>query len=99
MGPFEGNVEEGRRDTHGVPATDHGEVSEVVSKQDMGDAGGGKCRRVSGNEVVKGLHREMAGNHGAVGGATFLILGVHMGDRVRRRRAQEGGVVAPRGDR
>ena len=73
MGPFEGNVEEGRRDTHGVPATDHGEASEVVKRRDMGDTGGGRRIKGSRNAVGKDLHIDTAGNCGSLGGATSLI--------------------------
>ena len=65
----------------------------------MGDAGGGRRTRGSGNEVGEDLYRETAGKYGSVGGATSIILGVCKGNMVRRRRAQEGGLVAPRGDR
>ena len=73
MGPFGVNGEEGRGDTHGVPVTDHGEASEAIRRRDMGDAGDGRRTRGSGNPVVNDIHRETAGNRGAVGGATSLI--------------------------
>ena len=59
--------------THGVSATDHGETSEEISRQDMGDAGGGSRKRGSGNPVGEDIHRETTGNHGSVGDATSLI--------------------------
>ena len=93
------NGEEGRGGTHGVPATDNGEASEAIRRRYMGDAGGGRRTRGSGNPVGKDLHKRTAGNRGAVGGATFLILGMYKGDRLRRRWVQEGGVIAPRGNR
>ena len=65
----------------------------------MGDTGGGSCTRGSRKPVDKYLHRETTGNRGAVSGATYLILGVCKGYMVRRRGAQEGDMVAPRGDR
>ena len=76
VGTFGVNVEEGRGDTHRVPATDHGEASETIMIRDMGDSRGGRRTRGSGNPVGKDIHTEMAGNRGAVGGATYLILGV-----------------------
>ena len=38
LGPFGGNVEEGRRGTYGLPQIDHKEASAAYSRQDMGDA-------------------------------------------------------------
>ena len=73
VGTFGVNGEEVRRYTHGVPATDHEEESEVIRRQDMGDTGGGRRTRGSGNPVGKDIHIEMAGNCGAVGGTTSLI--------------------------
>ena len=40
---------------------------------DMGDAGGRRHMRGSGNPVGHDLHRATAGNRGAVGGDTSLI--------------------------
>ena len=71
--PLSGNGEEGGRDTHGVPATDHGEASEAVKRRDVGDAGGGKCTRGSGNAVREDLRRETTGKIGSFGGAMSLI--------------------------
>ena len=73
MGSFGVNGEEGRGDTHIVPATDHGEESEAVRRRNMVDSGGGRCTGGSGNPVGEDLHRSTAGNRGAVGGATSLI--------------------------
>ena len=73
MGPFNGNGKESRGYTHGVPATDHGDASKAVRIRDMGDAGGGRCKRDRGNAVGKDLHRATTGNRGAVGGAMSLI--------------------------
>ena len=73
VGPFGVDGKDGRGDTHGVPATDHGEASKVIRRRDMGDAGGGRHKRDSGNPVSEDLRRYMAGNRGAVGGATSLI--------------------------
>ena len=87
-GSFRINFKDGRGDTYGVPATDHGEASEAIRRQEMGDSGGGRSTRGSGNPVVKDLHIETEGNRGAVSGATSLICGVCKGDRVQRRRSQ-----------
>ena len=73
MGPFGVNGEDGRGDTHGVPATDHREASEVIRRQDMGDAGGGRRTKGSGKPVDEDLHKETSGNCGSVGGAKSLI--------------------------
>ena len=56
VGPFGVNDEEGRRYTHGVPATDTGEASEAIRIQDMGDAGDRSRIRGSGNAVSKNQH-------------------------------------------
>ena len=37
VGPFGGNGEEGGKDSHSVPLTDHGEGSAAVRGQDIGD--------------------------------------------------------------
>ena len=73
MGPFGGKVKEGRGDTHWVPATDHGDVSKLVRRRDMGDTRGRSRTRGSRNTVGEDLHRATAGNRGAVGGTTSLI--------------------------
>ena len=52
---------------------DHGKLSEVVKRRDMGDAWGGRCKGGIGNAVNEYLHRETAGNRGLVGGATSPI--------------------------
>ena len=57
MGPFGVNDEEGIRDKHGVPVTDHGKSSNAVKRQYMGDAGGRRRTRGSGNAIDKDLHR------------------------------------------
>ena len=73
VGPYGVNVINVRRDTHRVPAIDHGEASKVFRRRDMGDAWGGRRTRGSRNTVVEDLHKETAGNRGAVGGATSRI--------------------------
>ena len=73
MGPFGVNGEEGRGETHGVPANDHGEESEAIRRRYLGDAGGGRRTRVRGNPVREDLHRATTGKRGTVGGATSLI--------------------------
>ena len=73
VGPFGVNVEEGRGETHRVPATDHREESKAITRRDMGDVGDGRRTRGSGNPVDEDLHRATAVNRGAVGGATSLI--------------------------
>ena len=67
------NGKEGRGDTHRVPTTDHGEAIEAIMRRDMGDAGDGKRTRGSGNTVGEDLHRETAGNRGALGVTTYHI--------------------------
>ena len=73
VGTFGGNGEEVRGDTHGVPATDHGEESEVIRRWDMGDSGGGRRTRFSGNPVREDLYRATSGNRDTLGGAMSLI--------------------------
>ena len=51
MGPFSVNSKEGIGDTHGVPATNRREDSKAIMRWDMGDAGGGRRTRGSGNSV------------------------------------------------
>ena len=45
------NDEEGRGHTHGVPGTDNREAREAIRRWDMGDAGGRRRTRGSGNAV------------------------------------------------
>ena len=73
VGPFGGNGEEGGGDTHLVPSEGHWESSEAVKRRDIWDARGGKRTGDSGNPFGEDLHRETAGNHGSVGGATSYI--------------------------
>ena len=87
VGLFGVNSKEGRGDTHGVPDTDHREAIESIRRRDMGDAVGGRRTRGSGNPVGEDLHRETAGNCGAVGDSVSLILFVCKGDREQRRGA------------
>ena len=84
VGPFGSNGEKGRGDTHGVSATDHGDVSKAVLRRNMGDAGGGRRTRGSRNADGEDLHRSTTGNCGTVGGATSVIWGVCKGYRVFR---------------
>ena len=72
VGTFGVHDEEGRGYTHRVPATDHGDAREAVRRWDMGDIRGRRRTRASGNTVGEDLHRAMAGNSGAVGGAKLL---------------------------
>ena len=65
----------------------------------MGDAWVGRRTGGSGNTVSEDLHRETTGNRVTVDGSTSTILGVFKGNMLQRGRAQEGGFVAPRGDR
>ena len=85
MGPLGVNGEEGRGNTHLVPATDHRGAIEAIRRREMGDAGGGRRTRGSGNSVVEDLRREKPDNRGAVGGATSLILGVCKRDKILSR--------------
>ena len=73
MGPFGVNGKEGRGDTHELPVTDHGEASDVIRRQNTGDAGGGSRTIGSRNPLGEDLHIETACNRGTVGGATSLI--------------------------
>ena len=51
VGHFGANGEEVRGDTHGIPATDHGEESEAIGRWYIGDSGGGRSTRGSRNSV------------------------------------------------
>ena len=64
---FGGNGAEGRKNTHVFSATDHGEASTTSIRQDMGDYWGGSSAGSNMNSVRDDLHREITGNHGAVG--------------------------------
>ena len=99
MGSFESNIEEGRRDSHRVPQTDHGEASEVVRIQDMGDSRVRKSAGGSGNSVGDDLYREMTGNRDTVGGVTTNTRTVCKGKGLQMGWEQEGRLVAPRGDK
>ena len=76
MGPFGGNVEEGRGDTYRVPETDHEDASKAVMRQGTADAGRGRRTRGSGNTVDEDLNILTTGNRGSVGGTTSLTLGM-----------------------
>ena len=82
MSTFGVNDKEGRVNANGVPTNYHGEESEVITRQDMGDAGGGRHTRGSGNPFNEDLHRAMEGSYGVVGYNTSLIWCVYKGDRV-----------------
>ena len=73
MGPFGVNGGDSRRDTHGLPATDHGKDIEAIKRKNIGDDGGRNHTRGSGNPVGEYLHIVKEGNCGAVGDATSLI--------------------------
>ena len=51
-----------------------------------------------GNSVGYNLHRKKTGDGGTVGGAAANIRCKRKGDRLRGERAQEGHMVAPRGE-
>ena len=57
LGPFGGNVKEGRRRTHIFSQTDHKETSAVDSRQDMGDAqvgsSAGSGGKIFGNDLYR----------------------------------------------
>ena len=57
MGTFGINVEEGGRDRHRVPQTDHGETSAAVRILDVKDTQGGRSAGDSGNSVRYDLYR------------------------------------------
>ena len=71
--PFGSNEEEGGRDAHWVPYTDHGEAIAAVRRRDVGDSWGGRSVVGSRNAADDDLYREMAGNCDAVGGSTPTI--------------------------
>ena len=70
MGPFSGNGKEGRRGTHRVHQTYHGEASASDNIRDMGDAQGGRIAVYGKNAVGNDLYREKAGKRVTVGGVT-----------------------------
>ena len=51
VGPFGVNDKEDRGDAHRVPANDHREESGAMRRWDIGDAGGRRHKRGSGNTV------------------------------------------------
>ena len=51
VGPLGVNGKEERGEAHGVPANNHGEESEAIRRWYMGDAGGRRHTRGSGNRV------------------------------------------------
>ena len=65
--PLGVNGKEDRGDEHGVTVNDNGEESEAIKIWAMGDAGGRRHTRGSGNPVGYYLHRVTAGNRGSVG--------------------------------
>ena len=99
MVPFGGNIEEVRRGTHGIPQTDHRESSAEDSRRDVGDAWVGSSAGSGSDAVRDVLYREITGNHGTVGGVTTDNRSVYRGEGLRGGLTQEGGSVAPRGDR
>ena len=80
VGPFVSNGDEGRREAHRVPHTDHGEASAAVRRQGVGDDRGRRSAVGSGNAVGDELYRETAGNRGTVGGVTTTIISVCKGE-------------------
>ena len=98
VGIFGSNVEEGRRDTYMVPQTYHGEASAAVRRQEVGDIWGGSSVGSSGNTFTDDLYRDMTGNCIPVGGVATTIRCLCKGEG-GGYRTQEGGVLAPRGDR
>ena len=73
VGPFGVNDKEDREDAHGVPENDHVEESEAIRRWYMGDSVGRIHTIGSGNPFGEDLHRATEGNHGAVGGAPYII--------------------------
>ena len=65
----------------------------------MRDARGGISAGSGQNAVINDLYRETSGNHGTVGGVMTNIRSVCRGKGLQGGRTQEGGLVAPRGDR
>ena len=65
----------------------------------MVDARGISSAVSGGNVVVDDLYRETGVNHGTVGGVATDIQSVRKGEGIRGGWTQEGGLVAPRGDR
>ena len=89
VGPFGGNVEEGRRGTHRLTQKDHGEASVADRIQDVGYAWGGISAGSDRNAVIDYLYMETAGNCVTVGGVTAdtrslcRLKGVQGGGRMR----------------
>ena len=73
MVTFVGHGEEGGRDTQWVTSGDHGNLSAVVRRWDVGNTWGERRTVGSGNIVGDDLHREAADNRGTVGIATSTI--------------------------
>ena len=65
----------------------------------MGYAWGRSSAGSGGNTFSNDLYRDMAGNCGTVGGVTTDIRSVCRVEGLRGGWTQEGGLVAPRGDR
>ena len=99
VGPFGGNVEEGRRGTHRFPHTDHGEASAADRRREVGDAQGVSSAGSGRNAVGNDLYRETTGNRGTVGGVTTNIRSMCRVEGLRGGWTQEGGLVVPRGYR
>ena len=79
--------------------TYHREEIKAIRRWSMGNAGGGRRKRISGKPVGEDINRKTSGNQGAVGGATSLIWRVCKGNKAQSRGAKEEGMVEPRGDR
>ena len=74
-------------------------MSAAVRRRDVGDAQGRSSARDGRNAVGDDLYMETAGNYGTVGGVTTTIQSVCKIEGIKRGWTQEGGLVAPRGDR
>ena len=52
MGRFGVNSKNDKGESHGVPENDHRKESKAIRRWDMGDSGGRRRTRISGNPVI-----------------------------------------------
>ena len=76
-------------------------MKEIMSgiRRYVGYARGRSSAGSGGNAVGVDLYRETEGSCGTVSAVTTNILGVCIGEGLRERWTQKGGLVAPRGNR
>ena len=99
VGTFGGNGKEDRRVTQRVPHKYHGETIVADRRREVGDDRGGSSAESDENAVDDDLYGKTTGNCGTVGGVTTDIRSVCRGEGIQGGWMQEGGLVAPRGDR